>query len=605
MTDYSSRTLPWWYRDSSCYQDLHSHALECIDRDGRREELRAYRRLYRGHGAYGESELKIIQNSVLAVYAKLSRSQPATWVTTEGGAVELQERAKFLTSWIGGSRIDLGTDETARDALLDAAIYGTGAVHTFATKHGLHQELVWVGDLGVEEAEEENRSVRTLYRMMAMDKMAAQARWPSHKDDLENATYGPADDEIQQALADDGTNLITVVEAWHLGEYGQPGQHAIVASSCCLRWRKWERAKWPIDLMVWNKDPMRAFGFGLAESQRKGQQTLDYISEKIRVCFGKGSPKVLVPEESNVDDEAWTDMPYEQIRYSGGRPPEVTTPPAIASDARMYRDATIELLHQTNGVSQLAAMAAKPAGLDSGASIRAYNETEDAYWFPQAQRFEAFNSAIDRTMVASAEEFVGMKGTVKSKLETLGIDEQAGLSALRKVGYKAKTFDSQTMRIRAQPVAPLSNSPSGRLQDVSEMMGLELIEDKAEARRLLRMPDTRRWTDLRDAGRRLVELQVAAAIKGAPPDVDPQTIDLEFAAQHAQQQLQLAILEESRADLDGLRNYIASVDSELERQKQRLLEQQQAAQQAAAPPAGQPPMGAQSAPGLTAEPAPV
>lgn len=597
QTTANTNRTPWWRRDGDVHEFLHAHALKCIDRNGRRAALRLFEAIYTGQrpDGNGESELKVTKNMVSAVFANLSRAQPGTWVMTEGGNIEAQERAEYLTSWLAGRRIVQKTDAKAKHAMHDSAVFGTGAVHTYVDQDdGICSETVWVGDLGVEHTEQQNRVFHTLYRVFVIDREVAKARWSGHASALDRAELG-LDRTDASVPRDEGTDMITLVMAWRVRVGKVKGRVAIVASSCTLKNEEYDCREFPIDFLPFDRVPSATFGMGLVEMCARGQESLDKLTDKVETIIEKWAPKWMIPRSSGVKAENLTDTPYEEIDYDGPQPPTLQVPPMLPPDLDRERQQKTDSMFQLAGVFQFSAQGQIPAGIASGSgeAIRRYNETEQAYWYPQSSGFEEFNVALDRSTIRCAEEILASKDTSKKqKLEALGIDKSGGAGALRRLGYEQARFDESAMILRALPVAKLSQTASGRIQDVKDMMDLGIVQDRDERRELVGLPDVKRYDDLEGAGRRIVALQVVRALRGQRQTLDPSVINLDYAAKHAQQALTLALLQESDGDIATLRDYRDQIMTEV----MRLQHKQQAAAMTAV--SGGQAMPTASSPGL-------
>jgi hypothetical protein len=584
----STDRTPWYYRDGEVHDVLHDRACECIDRDGRRSKLRRLEDVYTGRrpdDTGQESELKVVKNMMLSVFAQLSRAQPATEVISEGGDIEVQERARFCTSWLAGKRIDIDTDCKARKVLLDGGVFGSGAIASYVDPDdGIAEDVVWIGDLGVEQREQENRVFHTLYRAITMDREVAKARWPKHAEALGRASFGFSKSDASRTTDDEGTDLITLVEAWHLTVGKKKGRHAVVASTCTLQNDEWDSKIFPVTFFHWTWVPSATFAMGLVESATPGQAALDRLTDKVNDSFENGcTGRYCVSNEANIPDEKITDTPREILRFDGQIAPTYLAADPISEQYRDQQRQLIEWMYQLEGVSQLAAQSMKPEGLDSGEAIRAYNNVESAYWYPQSSDWEAFNVKLDRAKIRCAEEIMESHESLKDKLETLGLEK----GELTRLGYEQARYDESSMQLRTLPVAKLSTSAAGKIADVKELFELGVVDDPAERRELVGLPDRQRSDDLALAGRRIVQLQVAECLKGNPQEVDPSVIDLAYAAKFAQQALVEHILRKRKGAVDVLRTFQNGVQSEID----KLAKKQQEAAANVAPAAnGIPPM---------------
>jgi len=578
----SSNPIPWWRDDSSdVHVNLYDHAVQTIDRHGRRSTLRRLESVYTGQAGDNDwgSLYKVAANALLSVFAQLSRATPLTQVLTEGGSRPMQQRGRALTAWLLGQRVALKGDALRKQALFDAVSYGAGAIHTFRDEVGKPcQQLVWIGDLGVEPREERNRAVHTLYRAMRIDREVAMARWPSQRDALESA-----DDQFREESVDDGvdnTDLVTVVEAWRHTVGKVTGRHAIVCSSCTLLNEAWDKTAFPIDVLHFNPRHRRFFGIGLLESMAAAQEQIDMVSNKIDTSFEKGAPKWMIPESAHVDDDAITDTPYEEIRFSGPLAPELITPPAISSDWRTMLDQTMDMVYSLHGISPLSASSQVPSRVEagSGKALRVLTDVEAAFFFPQSSGYEEWSVDVDRSLIRVAEEIASDEGPESEKIAVLGIPKSRGRSPLKQIKLGDARFDDENMVLRALAKAKLSKSPAGQLADVSQMSDLGIVNTTDQMADLLEMPDTVRFMDVDASGREAVDMQIEAALDGTPQTPEP-SFPLEYAEKQATLSLNLALLDEvDGADTETLRDYLLSVQDEIKKIRE-----------AAAPPPAAPP----------------
>jgi hypothetical protein len=600
---------PWHQTKTSekIHERLHARALAIIDRNGRRSALRGLESVYRGQrvDGCGKTEIESVSNAVLSVYASLCRAQPATWVLTHNGSIDLQDRAELLTAWLAGVRVKQGTDRLTRRAVLDSIIFGAGLVHTWAGKAGIRQDRVWVGDVGVEQDEEEAGCVQTIYRVRLLDRNAAKRRWPKHASDLESAKNGLAKGDPR----DDRLDLVTLVEAYRVSdpESGAVGRRAIVASTCTIVHEDWDSERLPYDVLNFHPLPSQYFGRGLVDAMLAGQSVVELISDKISVSYEKGGGHWFVPQDSGVSEELLTDTPHSIIPIApGAAPPVFVAVPPISGDYRDEQRAALDRLYQLNGVSQLAASSMVPSGVESGKAMRVYNDTEQAYWYPKSSEFEVFCVEVDRSSIRAAEEIMERGDGAEKTLRVLGIATAGGRSTLRRLGYGEARFDAESMVLQTFPIAKLSTSPSGRIEDVKELVALEVPEGRGDLLQLLGFPDTARYQSLETAGQRLVQLQVLSCLRGDFPELDPAAIDLAYARKHAAQVLALATIEGTDGNLDLLRDYQNQIEGaikEMEAEAQAKAQAQAQAQAQASPAAGPvgaelDPMGAGMDPGM-------
>lgn len=540
--------------------------MRCIKRDNRRDRYRRMRTLATP-GLEAEGEYRVIASAIETVVAKIGKSEVMPIARAAGIRRTRQERAKRLSYWLRGQVMDLGVHRLARKALRDAATYGTGALYPH---RGLDNrpavERVWVGDLGVEENEEENGDVRTLYRTMVIDRAVARKAWPSKAKFIDAATNAFASENRTRVINGDP---ITVLECWRLTTGGITGRHMLVTSKGTLVDDEYDSKRFPIKFLLWTEDPERYFGVGLAEAMAGEQLALDKISEKIDASFDTNSPKILIDSASDVQTEKITNTPWEVIRYTstgGGNPPQFITPAAISSDYRMQQETLIDRAYGMHGVSQLSAQSRKPAGLNAAVALETFNDIESERFWPQTKDFEGLVVQVGEGLIEVAEDIAtDPKLTDKGKADVLCSTK----AEVRMIRYEDARMPSDQRSLEVEPVSQFSATLSGRLQQADTLRQLGIIKDPDQALELLDDPNLRKFRSLESSARYVIEVQVERCLAGKRQTPDA-TMPLEYAMRHATQMLHQAILEageeededdELEIGMAMLRDYLADVQT--------------------------------------------
>jgi hypothetical protein len=561
-------SLSWWRPafERPVHEVLFDHAVHCVSRGGRRTTLRALRELYCASGQY-RSTWRVTKNAVESVLAKIAKAKPRAWVVTTDGNRTLQERAKLLTSWCDGQFERLKGYPLGRTVQHDALVYGSGAAKVYEGLDGRPAaERVWIGDLGVEAKEERQSAVGTLYQVARVDRAVLAGAYPKQRAAIEEARDSFANEETTDS--NDATDQVCVVEAWRLPSGRVPGRHVICTSSATLLDEEWTSDDFPFVFVHWSRDPESFFGMGLVESMAGNQRELDTLSEKINESYDRMSPKLLVEEGSDFTVEQVTGSPWEVLKYKG-TPPQFATPPAISQDYVGRERTLIQGIYSEHGISQLSAESQKPAGLNSGKALAVHSDIESERFQMAQQAYEELFVGLAKQLIRVAETIAERDGAQSDKLEALG-----GKKALRAVSYAEARFGDDPMVLRAWPVSALSSTPSGRLRDVQDLMGAQIIADPEEARELLDFPDLDRYQNLRSAGRKLVDKQVQRCLAGKPQTPSPYS-PLDYALRHATLSLQLAedemdedegiagqgVREAAAEGLELLRDYIAQIEA--------------------------------------------
>lgn len=590
-----------WYEkaEGQAHRAAFAAALRCIGRDSRRARLRKMRTIAKGGDLDSPSEHKVIANAIDTLVSKIGKSEVMPIARAVGMRRSQQERAKRLSHWIRGQVVELKVHRLARRALRDAATYGSGALHTF---RGLDDrprvERVWIGNLGVEEWEEECGDVRTLFRMMTIDRAVAVKRWRSKAAELRLAEYSFSDERGSRTIVG---APITVMECWHLTTGGVVGRHVICTSSCTLvDDKEWDRQAFPVKFLHWVEDTEMFFGVGLVEAMAGEQAALDSITEKIEECFDMGGPKIVVDTVGDVTCEKLTNRPYEVIKYTssaGGQPPQWISPPAISADYRQHQETLIDRCYEMHGISQLSATSRKPAGLDSAIALDTYSDIESERFYPQTRDFEGLVVETGEGLIDVAEELANDKEMNDAAKADVLCTTKAEVRLIR---YVDARLPAKMRTLEVESVSLFSNTFSGRVQQLDHLRQMGVVKGEDQFLELMDDPNLRKLRSLASAGRHTVEVQVERCLASKRQTPDP-AMPLPYALEYATKSLLDALLEigideDSAADaelekgLQALRGYIADVDSFI-----RQAEDDAAAKAAPPPPSALPAMAAMPA----------
>jgi hypothetical protein len=133
------------------------------------------------------------------------------------------------------------------------------------------------------------------------------------------------------------------------------------------------------------------------------------------------------------------------------------------------------------GVSQLSVASKKPAGLDSGAALREYNDTEAERFVLVGQAWEDYHLEQAKQIIALAKEIAAEDGDdFDVTVETRG--------SLEVLKWKEVQLEDDAYVLKMMPTSSLPTTPAARQQTVMDWMQAGWI-DPREARRLMDMPD--------------------------------------------------------------------------------------------------------------------
>jgi hypothetical protein len=468
----------------------------------------------------------LIRSAVDTLSAKIAKAKPKASFVTDGGSWSQQRRAKRLDRFTYGAMHRAEAYATGRECFLDAAIEDLGAAKVFVDENGRFVvERVQPDELLVEEADGRYGRPRTLLHRRAVHREVLKALLASLDPDATEDELERRRAAIDAATPPGRTNLrvpavgdfVEVLEAWHLPsgpvEDGKPcdGRHVVAVEGATLRDREWRRPRFPFAVLRFAKRRRGYYGQGIPERLAGRQRT---INRKLRALndslLTMGVPRYFVRTGTQFSVEQLTNVPGTIMR--GTEAPQVMQGVVgIGELVTSIQNDIREGLEEV-GVSMLSASARKPGGLNSGASLREYNDIESERFILIGQAYEEFFVEVARLIIDAARE--ADEDGVK-----LEVDAE-GRNGLERLAWKKVAMDEGTFVLKAFPTSSLPTTPSARKEAVQELLGAGFI-DNLEARRLLDMPDLDASSNAAFAAQEDIEATVERFLEYGDDEVNP------------------------------------------------------------------------------------
>jgi hypothetical protein len=589
----------WYCRPDKPHEAVHA-VVNSLLAGKDREELALWRLLFldrklegaaaRRADAYRpgmRARFNVIRNASEVLHARIGRQLARPWIVTVAGNWKTQRKAKAMGRYLEGDWERLGADALRRDALLDALVFGTGAIKVFEEQGRVAWSRVWRGDLLTHPREEAAGCVRTLYQIAFADREVLAETWDESRAEIENL------DPLDRSLlsydgADDTDDLVMVIEAWHLpsgiddnGEL-RGGRRVVVVDGHTLEDAPWKRKGFPIAMLHATKDPGRMWGIGYPERMAGLQSEQNSMAELASDVVRKMTPKYVFPNGQKLTvDTSTNEIEVWETDGDGQSVPFVlaadNTIMAVQQASAMQRSE----MYRIEGVSESSAEGSSPDNLDSGKAKLVHRDIESERHVILAQNNEAFTVELAKLHIAQTEEIAASDDNEQ-------LVAHSGKSSLIELRWTDVSIGDDPYHVRVYPVSALSSSPQGKLAQLREMMEMQMISGP-EARELFEFPDLERSNDLAFAGRELARSLIESALDGNRTAATRVCDNVHLVDQgwkeHALAMLQGA----SEDDLVELRDLLGAAQSLLD---------QQAAQAAAAQPAAPmpPPMPAAPSP---------
>ncbi len=560
----------WWQqrdKDDLC-QTLMASVKIAMDRDRFRiEYYRVLARLYDEHDRHvffwtsttGDEDYRVPRNNLRRIcdtsYNRLTAVTPRPFYCSDGGDAELRYKLDELNTAITGLFLAHAVDRKANLAQKHAEVFGNGAVKVSAVTHTKKPrvvvERVYPWEIFTDPLDAAYGEPRVLYQVRWIDRAQLYSMWSDHAVDIKAApTDRPEWTTITQQLGDP----VRVVEAWYLDLEGEGnGRHVISLENVVLVDESYEYDEFPI-VIFRHEDPLVGFwSDGLAHQLAGQQAELNDINGAISETIKLGAwPAVLVEKNSEIEEGHLDNTPMRVIKYKG-IPPQIQTAQGLTGEARQYVESVSGSMFQTSGVSEYAASSTKPAGLQSGRSLRIFADQQDGNLRDpadhRAQSYLALGLALIRAQRAVAEVDPG----------ALVIFTDPQKKTTKAIRWKDIDLPDEGLQLVAAPVSVLPTTPAAKMASLEEMANAGIISPE-EFREEMDLPDIKALNGPATAPRRLIERQMLAMLRDGlpqrPEPFFPLALAKQIAAQHYCQGTLDGAAEEN---LELVRQYIQMV----------------------------------------------
>jgi hypothetical protein len=527
----------WWLQDEGkSHHALVGVAAFLAERSRSRHEMdRRHLRLYGGAEYFGlfpgsysrvlPTDLRVAWNVVQACsdtyVAKMVRSTPAPMFLTSGADYDVRRKAEKLNKFGKGCLHQSNAYRIAPTIERDAAIFGTGCLHVYsdAETGRVCSERVYPWEILVDDVEAMYGEPRQLIRRKFIDR-SVLAELYGAGDSEEAAERRRAIERAPEPAReltgrDTLSDQVEVWEAWHLrsSQSAQDGRHVIAVQGATLFDEPWERDRFPFAFRRY-VDPVVGFwGIGISERLTGIQLEINKLLMRIqRAHHLLGRPIVVLDETSGIPKTHITnEVAAVLVSSHPGDPIKVHAPPTMPPDVYSHLMTLRAQAFEEVGVSALDSSARKPAGLNSGASIREYSDIGSERFLLQGKRREEWFLDVVRLCLDEAREMDGFSVDVP------------GRSTKERVDWSSVSLEDDAYFLQCYPAALLPSQPSGRVEKVQELIATGMIP-REQALELLDIPDLDESRGRLLAGQDAARSQIASILDGMPAPV-PEALD--------------------------------------------------------------------------------
>jgi hypothetical protein len=517
-----------WSRAGEAGESPHESLVRTVNKIFDTDDSRysAYRKLYeiygadmRARGGHCTSEEKAfngtlsmneLANTIETLHSQLFKNRVIVSVATIGGNWSQQSRARQAGRWLLGVFDDneLHEEKVIRAGLAGLCT-GTGLfrVGYEVVDHKKKLARITINhvdplDIGVDPLDAESGNPWCIYERGWADRQSLYEQFCCDDDE---SLYGSIEDRKAavvgaKRLKDDArsvnsgildNDIVVIYEAWRRPTAnGKGGRYVLCTDAGTLIDREYT-------IPTLSHVPMRLFpghngfyGQSAVARLAPGQRTYDKLNERGDEAHDLlGKPTIILQKGSginkaHIDDEIGTILEADNV--NGIIP---WTPPPMHPDFYRERDSLPQKMRGIVGVNQMSATGQLPTQLReaSGVALEGWQDSESAR---HAMSHRGYETAMVRLsyLVFETAAWLQKHGYDVQVLSMKG-------NTLEKINFSEVQMDRETFRLRALPISQLSQSFTGRLNQLiaSKREGAITLSQFQE---LLQVPDTESANDL-------------------------------------------------------------------------------------------------------------
>lgn len=479
-----------------------------------------YSRVDSSIGQVGRLTLNVIKSCCDTITAKIAKNKPRPYFLTDGGDYSLQKKAKLLTQFVDGMFYKTDVYKLGPKIFLDATVFGLGVMKIYEKDDpDIFAERVLPAEILFDDAEAFYGYPRQMHQVKYIDRSVLEGMFPEKKTEIENANK--RSNRTSPGIALNLADQIPVIESWHLkgSNDSKDGRHMISIDNAVLFDEDYDKPYFPFVFLKWSDRLMGFRGTGLAEEltgiQLEINRLLKTIQLSMRLC---SVPKIFVENGSKVVLQHINNEIGGIIRYTGTKP-NYEAINAVPGELFSQLDRLYQRAYEITGVSVLSAQSKKPSGLDSGKALREFSDIESERFATKQQAYETFFIEAAEHMIDLAKEIYEREG----KFEVAS----PGKKNVSRIDWKEVKMSQDEYAIQIFPTSSLSKTPSGRLQDVQELLQAGFIS-REDGLKLLDFPDLDAVLNIQNAAAEDIDSMIEAMIeKGEYYSPEPfQNLDL-------------------------------------------------------------------------------
>lgn len=429
----------------------------------------------------GRPTANVIYSCTDTLCSRMSQEKPKPVFLTDGGNYKEQKMADTANAFIQGELFRTKAYAKGGILLKDACILGNGLFKVYPRNKKVNVDRTLETELLIDFNDGYYDNPRQLIQPKLVDRSMFMDLFPDKEAMIAGATSGNVDSTPRST--ETISDQFIVAEAWHLpsSDDADDGRHVLVCSEGIIDDEVWRKPKFPFVKFGYNPNMVGWFSQGLAEilmpTQMEIYRMLIVASQAIELM---GVPRIYIDEMSKIMETSFNNRVGTIIKGRGNPPTFLN---AISNPPEIYQwiQWNIQNSYQMSGISAMSAQGTKPAGLNSGESIREFDQVQDMRFSALQDRYKEVFIDLTYAMLDCAKDIAeeeGSYGTV-----------YPGKDGAREINFKEiAKFVQDDYIVQCYEESSLPKDPAGRQSKISEMLAAGEITN-TEFRRLSRLPD--------------------------------------------------------------------------------------------------------------------
>lgn len=436
------------------------------------------------------------------VQSEIAAMRPRATILTNMGDWGQKKRAQAMEMAVAGEYEASKVYRHAPKGFLNAAKTGLGGLCIYQSGWRPKIELIPVGATLVDPIEAMHGDPKGIYRIALVPRQEALGRWgqtDAQRKAINSAPEAESEHWFPWLPTDSQADPILVVQGHRAPDpsdwYGaDKGRHVIAVQTGTLVDVEWNRPH-PSTFFRYDDENNDFYGKGICANllglQRELNETLLKIQDCIRLAAG---PRTWVPVGAEIDVDQLDDVPGAILTYSGAMAPTTEVANTVPPQLLEHVETTIRRGFEQEGVSMMSAMSRKPAGLDSGAALREYNDKGSKRFIIHSQAYEEWIAVDTAERVIEEKRYIAQQPD--AEVPPIVARSHRGRSkGLKNIDWADASLDPGSYQMQVYPSSSLPYEPSGRSAIVQDWQAAGYI-DRETAMQLMDFPDVDGYASL-------------------------------------------------------------------------------------------------------------